>query len=48
MPLEWEQVLVHCAEPATLGRWWAEALGWVVVYEAADDEFCVLTRPATA
>ena len=44
MPLEWEQVLVHCAEPATLGRWWAEALGWVVVYEAAD-EFEIRPEP---
>jgi len=29
--LEWEQVVVDSAEPAALGRWWCDALGWVVV-----------------
>ncbi|MGC4942116.1 VOC family protein [Kribbella sp. DT2] len=38
MSLQWEQVIVHSADPAALGKWWAEALGWVVVY-ASDDEF---------
>ncbi|MET0866221.1 MAG: VOC family protein [Nakamurella sp.] len=28
MPLEWEQVVVDCADPVRLGRWWADALGW--------------------
>ena len=28
MPLEWEQVVVDCADPQRLGRWWADALGW--------------------
>ena len=32
MALEWEQVVVHSVDPASLGQWWAEALGWVVVY----------------
>lgn len=36
--MEWEQVIVHSADPAALGRWWATALGWDVVY-ASDDEF---------
>lgn len=31
MSLEWEQVLVHAVDPAALGRWWAEALEWVIV-----------------
>jgi hypothetical protein len=31
MPLEWEQIVIDAADPATLGRWWAEALGWVIV-----------------
>ena len=31
MALEWEQVVVEAADPSALGRWWAEALGWVVV-----------------
>ena len=43
MPLEWEQVIVHSVDPAALGRWWAEALGWVVVH-SSDDEFEI--RPA--
>ncbi len=37
MTLEWEQVIVDAADPAALGRWWAEALGWVVVDESADE-----------
>ena len=43
MSLEWEQVVVDAARPAELGRWWAEALGWVVVFES-DEEFEI--RPA--
>ncbi|WP_433168855.1 VOC family protein [Kribbella sp. CA-247076] len=43
MSLEWEQVIVHSADPARLGQWWAEALGWVVVY-SSDDEYEI--RPA--
>ena len=31
MGLEWEQVVVATPDPASLGRWWSEALGWVVV-----------------
>ncbi|QTE27800.1 VOC family protein [Pengzhenrongella sicca] len=37
MSLEWEQVIVDAARPAELGRWWARALGWVVVDEAEDE-----------
>lgn len=43
MTLRWEQVIVHCADPAALGQWWAEALGWVVV-QSTEDEFEI--RPA--
>jgi len=43
MALEWEQVAIDAADPQALGRWWAEALGWVVVGEY-DDEFEI--RPA--
>jgi hypothetical protein len=35
--LEWEQVIVDAADPVALGRWWTEALGWVVVNDAADE-----------
>jgi len=37
MALEWEQLIVDSADPVALGRWWAEALGWVVVDESADE-----------
>lgn len=43
MTLQWEQVVVHALDPRALGRWWAEALGWVVVHED-EDEFEI--RPA--
>ncbi|CCB71420.1 conserved protein of unknown function (plasmid) [Streptantibioticus cattleyicolor NRRL 8057 = DSM 46488] len=36
-------MIVHSVDPAALGRWWAEALGWVVVH-SSDDEFEI--RPA--
>jgi predicted enzyme related to lactoylglutathione lyase len=44
MVLEWEQVVVHSLDPARLGAWWAEALGWAVVYES-DDEFEIRAEP---
>lgn len=31
MSLEWEQVVIATRDPVALGRWWREALGWVVV-----------------
>lgn len=37
MSLVWEQVTVDAADPGALGRWWAEALGWVVVNDAPDE-----------
>ncbi|WP_055710782.1 VOC family protein [Streptomyces torulosus] len=37
MDLNWEQVVVDAADPVTLGRWWAEALGWVVVNDAPEE-----------
>lgn len=37
MALVWEQVIVHSSDPVTLGQWWADALGWVVVYSSADE-----------
>jgi hypothetical protein len=43
MALVWEQVVIDSADPKALGRWWAEALGWVVVGEK-DDELEI--RPA--
>ncbi len=37
MDLEWEQVVVDARDPAALGRWWATALGWVVVNEDPEE-----------
>ena len=36
MDLVWEQVIVDALDPLELGRWWADALGWVVVGDAPD------------
>lgn len=44
MSLVWEQIVVDAAQPATLGRWWANALGWVVTFEA-DDEYEIRSAP---
>jgi len=35
MGLDWEQTLIDAADPVALGSWWAAALGWVVVNDAA-------------
>ncbi|WP_416981053.1 VOC family protein [Streptomyces sp. T028] len=37
MTLEWEQVVVDSHDPVALGRWWAQALGWVVVNNDPDE-----------
>ena len=36
MRLEWEQTNVDTKDPVSLGRWWQQALGWVVVEESRD------------
>jgi hypothetical protein len=35
--LQWEQAVIDARDPVTLGRWWAEALGWVIVNDDPDD-----------
>jgi hypothetical protein len=37
MSLQWEQTIVDARDPATLGRWWRDALGWVAVNEDPDE-----------
>lgn len=37
MSLQWEQVIVDSRDPGMLGRWWADALGWVIVDDAQDE-----------
>ena len=40
MPVRWYSVVVDCRDIAAQARWWAEALGWSLVYEA-EDECCI-------
>ncbi|MET9482328.1 VOC family protein [Streptomyces sp. NPDC006638] len=44
MDLEWEQLVVDAADPVALGRWWAGALGWVVV-EDTPEEYEIRAAP---
>ncbi|MGH9016290.1 MAG: VOC family protein [Acidimicrobiales bacterium] len=44
MGLEWEQMIIDARDPAVLGRWWQEALGWVVVNDDPQ-EFEIRPRP---
>jgi predicted enzyme related to lactoylglutathione lyase len=37
MALEWEQVIIDARDPEALGRWWQEALGWVVVNDDPEE-----------
>jgi len=41
--LIWEQTIVDARDPSALGRWWRDALGWVVV---DDDSDAYEIRPA--
>ena len=44
MSLTWDHVIVHCAHPAALGQWWADALGWAVVWRS-EDEYAIQSAP---
>jgi predicted enzyme related to lactoylglutathione lyase len=37
MGLEWEQTNIDARDPAALGRWWQEALGWIVVNDDPEE-----------
>ena len=37
MALRWQNISVDCNDPATLGHWWAELLGWRITFEEADE-----------
>ncbi|MDT9593773.1 VOC family protein [Nocardioides zeae] len=37
MALRWYTTVVQAHDVAVLGRWWAETLGWRIVYEAPDE-----------
>jgi Glyoxalase-like domain len=42
--LQWGQVVIQAVDVVALGRWWADALGWVVV-DDAPDEFEIRPTP---
>ena len=37
MSIRWYSVVIDSHDVAALGRWWATALGWEIVYEAEDE-----------
>lgn len=37
MALRWYSTVIDCEDPAAQARWWAEALGWKIGYESADE-----------
>ena len=43
--MEWEEVVVDAQDPRALGRWWVEALGWVVVDDG--EEFEIAPEPGS-
>jgi hypothetical protein len=44
MGIRWYSVVVDCRDVASLSRWWAEALDWRIIYEAADEVVLVPPR----
>ncbi|GAA5228862.1 VOC family protein [Paeniglutamicibacter antarcticus] len=37
MALDWEQIVIDSKDAQTLGRWWADALGWVVTIDSREE-----------
>jgi catechol 2,3-dioxygenase-like lactoylglutathione lyase family enzyme len=37
MTLRWYTIVVDCQDVASQARWWADVLGWPVVYESPDE-----------
>ena len=35
--LEWEQIIVDARDPAGLGQWWVDVLGWVIVNDSPEE-----------
>lgn len=35
--MEWEQVVIDARDPVALGRWWTDALGWVITNDSAEE-----------
>ncbi len=36
MTIRWHSIVVDSQDPARLGRWWAEVLGYKVIFESVD------------
>ena len=45
MPSQWEQIVVDAEDPARLARWWAAALGYVIVTDQPPDEVEIRRTP---
>ena len=37
MPVRWYSTVVDCRDVAAQARWWAEVLGWQIVFENGDE-----------
>jgi len=37
MSVRWQNICIDCADPASLARFWAEALGWRITYEEPEE-----------
>jgi predicted enzyme related to lactoylglutathione lyase len=37
MTIRFQAICVDAADPSSLGRWWAEVLGWRVTYESEEE-----------
>ena len=37
MSLRWQSIVVDTVDPGSLGRWWADFLGWRITFEDADE-----------
>jgi hypothetical protein len=41
MSLRWYSTVVDCHDVAALSRWWADVLGWQLIYETEDETVIV-------
>jgi Glyoxalase-like domain len=37
MSIRWYSVVIDCRDVVALSRWWAKALDWRIIYEAAGE-----------
>jgi len=44
--LVWEQIVIPALDPRSLGKWWCDALGWVVTIDT-DEEFEIRPVPTS-